>query len=185
MQSLVRGYLCKRQYRVLLSKKKSACIKIQKNVRGALDRSLINMQKMYIVKVQSVFRGQSLRRRLARVDPLALPISHFKNFREKRNRQGLHKLMRKIDHCGTGYLTLEELYYMVTKCLTIPMPHSTAKLFVNMIRASLLKGSKNGLYSIPRIIWTILNYKVKQIVNYLSFCNFIFTRCCFVFNNFI
>ena len=111
VQSLVRGYLCKRQYRVLLSKKKSACIKIQKNVRGALDRSLLNMQKMYIVKVQSVFRGQSLRRRLARVDPLALPISHFKNFREKRNRQGLHKLMRKIDHCGTGYLTLEELYY--------------------------------------------------------------------------
>ena len=41
---------------------------------------------------------------------------------------------------------------MVTKCLTIPMPHSTAKLFVNMIRASLLKGSKNGLYSIPRIM---------------------------------
>ena len=52
------------------------------------------------------------------------------------------------------------------------MPHSTAKLFVNMIRASLLKGSKNGLYSIPRIIWTILNYKVKQIPHQLRHSRF-------------
>ena len=172
VQSLIRGYLCKRQYQILLSKKKSACITIQKNVRGTLDRSLLNKQKMYIVKVQAVFRGQSLRRRLARVDPLALPISHFKDFRQKRNKQGLYKLMRKIDHCGTGYLTLEELYYMVTDCITIPMPHGTAKRFVNMIRASLLKGSKDGMYSIPRIIRTILNYKVKQIPHQLRHSRF-------------
>ena len=52
---------------------------------------------MYIVKVQAVFRGQSLRRRLARVDPLALPMSHFKDYRQKRNKQGLY--CKEERHC--------------------------------------------------------------------------------------
>eukprot|EP00943_MAST-04B_sp_MAST-4B-sp1_P003746 g3746.t1 len=78
-------------------------------------------------------------------------------------KRGLYMFISSIDHCDTGYLTMEDIYDMVTKFLPNPMPHETAKIFLSLIRSSLLKGTKNGLYSIRRIVNVIMTYKVKDI----------------------
>ena len=47
------------------------------------------------------------------------------------------------------------------------MSHETAKVFLSLIRSSLMKGSKNGLYSIKRIAKVILEYRIKSIPHQL------------------
>ena len=166
-QAVIRGYITRRRYKIQRKRKLNACFAIQRHIRGYRTRSLLRKQKKYIVKVQAVFRGQSFRRRLSRADPIEIPISHFNEFRKKGRKRALHIFLRTVDHCGTGYLTLEDLYDMVTVYMPNPMSHETAKVFLSLIRSSLMKGSKNGLYSIKRIAKVILEYRIKSIPHQL------------------
>ena len=129
-QAVIRGYITRRQYKIQRKRKVNACFAIQRHIRGYRTRSLLQKQKKYIVKVQAVFRGQSFRRRLSRADPIEIPISHFNEFRKKGRKRALHIFLRTVDHCGTGYLTLEDLYDMVTVYMPNPMSHETAKVFL-------------------------------------------------------
>jgi hypothetical protein len=162
-QSVIRGYFCRRQFKLLKRRKIYGCITMQRYFRGFLQRKRLAKQQKYIVKVQAVFRGQSFRRRLCTGDAMEIPISYFKQFRESNMKRGLHMFVSSIDHSDTGYLMMEDIYEMVTKFLPNPMPHKTAKIFLSLIQSSLLKGTKNGLYSIRRIVNVIMAYKVKNI----------------------